>query len=61
MNSEILKERSISGTDDFLSKPVNRVELTKRVENMLKLKGTEDELERLRKYIQEMEDRSGQS
>ena len=50
-----------SGTDDFLSKPVNRVELTKRVENMLKLKGTEDELERLRKYIQEMEDRSGQS
>ncbi|MEC8474373.1 MAG: response regulator [Planctomycetota bacterium] len=55
-------ERAVnSGTDDFLSKPVNRVELTKRVENMLKLKGTEDELERLRKYIQEMEDRSGQS
>jgi len=51
-------ERAVnSGTDDFLSKPVNRVELTKRVENMLKLKGTEDELERLRKYIQEMEDR----
>ena len=43
-------ERAVnSGTDDFLSKPVNRVELTKRVENMLKLKGTEDELERLRK------------
>jgi len=55
-------ERAVnSGTDEFLSKPVNRVELTKRVENMLKLKGTEDELERLRKYIQEMEDRSGQS
>ena len=55
-------ERAVnSGTDDFLSKPVNRVELTKRVENMLKLKGTEDELERLRKYIQEMEDRSGRS
>jgi len=53
-------ERAVhSGTDDFLSKPVKRVELTKRVENMLKLKGTEDELERLRKYIQEMEDRSG--
>ena len=51
-------ERAVnSGTDDFLSKPVNQVELTKRVENMLKLKGTEDELERLRKYIQEMEDR----
>ena len=53
-------ERAVdSGTDDFLSKPVNRVELTKRVENMLKLKGTEDELNRLRKYIEEMEDGSG--
>ncbi|MCH1495161.1 MAG: response regulator [Rubripirellula sp.] len=53
-------ERAVtSGTDDFLSKPVNRVELTKRVENMLKLKGTEDELERLRKYIEEMENRAG--
>lgn len=51
-------ERGVSaGTDDFLSKPVNRIELTKRVENMLKLKGTTDELERLRQYIQEMEER----
>jgi CheY-like chemotaxis protein len=50
-------ERAVSaGTDDFLSKPVNKVELLKRVDNMLKLKGTEDELERLRQYIQEMED-----
>ena len=51
-------ERAVSaGTDDFLSKPVNKVELLKRVENMLKLKGSEDELERLRQYIQEMEKR----
>lgn len=50
-------ERGVqAGTDDFLSKPVNRIELTKRVENMLKLKGTTDELERLRLYIQEMEE-----
>ncbi len=50
-------ERAVaSGTDDFLSKPVNRVELTKRVENMLRLKDTGDELERLRNYIREMED-----
>ncbi len=50
-------ERAVSaGTDDFLSKPVNKIELLKRVDNMLKLKGTEDELERLRQYIQEMED-----
>lgn len=50
-------ERAVeAGTDDFLSKPVNKVELLKRVENMLRLKGTADELERLRQYIQEMED-----
>jgi CheY-like chemotaxis protein len=50
-------ERAVAaGTDDFLSKPVNKIELVKRVENMLKYKGTEDELERLRRYIQEMED-----
>ena len=49
-------ERAVgAGTDDFLSKPVNKIELTKRVENMLKLKGTTDELERLRRYIAEME------
>ena len=50
-------ERAVTaGTDDFLSKPVNQVELLKRVENMLKLKGTADELERLRQYIQDMEE-----
>jgi two-component system, OmpR family, alkaline phosphatase synthesis response regulator PhoP len=50
-------ERAVAaGTDDFLSKPVNQIELQKRVENMLKLKGNMDELERLRRYIQEMED-----
>lgn len=50
-------ERAVdAGTDDFLSKPVNRVELLKRVENMLKLKHISDENERLRKYICQMED-----
>lgn len=50
-------ERAVAaGTDDFLSKPVNKVELVKRVENMLKLKDISDENERLRRYIQEMED-----
>ena len=49
-------ERAIdAGTNDFLSKPVNKAELLKRVENMLKLKGVSDENERLRKYIEEME------
>ncbi len=50
-------ERAVAaGTDDFLSKPFNRIELDKRVGNMLKLKDTTDELERLRQYIQAMED-----
>jgi CheY-like chemotaxis protein len=50
-------ERAVeAGTDDFLSKPVNRVELVKRVENMLKLRHVSDELERLRQYIRTMDD-----
>ena len=50
-------ERAVeAGTDDFLSKPVNRVELVKRVENMLQLRPVSDELERLRNYISSMDD-----
>jgi two-component system alkaline phosphatase synthesis response regulator PhoP len=53
-------ERAVrAGTDDFLSKPINKVELLKRVENMLKLKDVTDELERLRRYIEEMEAQRG--
>lgn len=53
-------ERAVeAGTDDFLSKPVNKVELVKRVENMLKLFSVTDEVERLRRYIEEMERREG--
>jgi CheY-like chemotaxis protein len=49
-------ERAVAcGCDDFLSKPVNKIELVKRVENMLKLRQVTDELERLRRYIDEME------
>lgn len=50
-------ERAVNaGTDDFLSKPVNKFELLKRVQNMLKLKDVSDEVERLRRYIEGMED-----
>mgnify|MGYP006275281749 CR=1 FL=1 len=50
-------ERAVdAGTDDFLSKPVNKVELVKRVENMLRLRHVSDELERLRSYIRSMDD-----
>jgi len=53
-------ERAVdAGTDDFLSKPVNKVELVKRVEFMLKFRHMSDELERLRLYIQGMEDETG--
>jgi len=49
-------ERAVeAGTNDFLSKPVNKFELVLRVNNMLKLRGETDELERLRKYIEQME------
>ncbi|MFO0883137.1 MAG: response regulator [Pirellulales bacterium] len=52
-------ERAVkAGTDDFLSKPANKVELLKRVENMLRLKDISDENERLRQYIEQMETRS---
>jgi two-component system, OmpR family, alkaline phosphatase synthesis response regulator PhoP len=53
-------ERAVqAGTDDFLSKPVNKLELVKRVENMLRLRHVSDELERLRQYITGMEDGTG--
>jgi CheY-like chemotaxis protein len=49
-------ERAVqAGTDDFLSKPVNKAELLKRVDNMLKLRHVTDEVERLRQYIDRME------
>ena len=48
-----------AGTDDFLSKPVNKVELVKRVQNMVQLKDIKDENERLRRYIEKMEDIGG--
>jgi CheY-like chemotaxis protein len=53
-------ERAVdAGTDDFLSKPVNKLELVKRVENMLRLRHVSDEVERLRRYIEKMEDGAG--
>jgi len=53
-------ERAVNaGTDDFLSKPVNKLELLKRVENMLRLRHVTDEVERLRRYIEQMDDEAG--
>jgi CheY-like chemotaxis protein len=52
-------ERGIdSGTDDFLSKPVNKLELITRVKTMLKLKHLTDKLERTLAYLSEIEKQS---
>lgn len=50
-------ERAVSvGCDDYLSKPIHKVELLIRVENLLKLRAVTSELERLRQYVDSMED-----
>jgi two-component system alkaline phosphatase synthesis response regulator PhoP len=55
-------ERAInSGTDDFLSKPVNKWELITRVKTMLKLKHLTDKLERTLAYLSEVEKQSQSS
>jgi len=49
----------LSGCDDFLSKPINKVELLMRVKKLLEHRHITDELERLRRYIDSMEDSAG--
>ena len=52
-------ERGIdAGTDDFLSKPVNKWELVTRVKTMLKLKHVTDKLERTLAYLSEIEEQT---
>jgi len=49
-------ERGIdSGTDDFISKPVHKLELVTRVKTMLKLKHLSDKLERTLAYLSQIE------
>ncbi|MEE8578146.1 MAG: response regulator, partial [candidate division Zixibacteria bacterium] len=49
-------ERGIdSGSEDFVSKPVNKLELLTRVRTMLKLKHLSDKLERTLAYLSEIE------
>ena len=54
-------ERAVeSGTDDFISKPINKLELLTRVKTMLKLKHLTDKLERTLAYLSEMERQTSQ-
>jgi CheY-like chemotaxis protein len=49
-------ERAVAaGCDDFLSKPINKLDFLQRVKILLELRQVKDEVERLRRYIDEME------
>ena len=51
-------ERAVeSGTDDFISKPINRLELVTRVKSLLRVRHLQGELDRTLAYISEMESR----
>ncbi|HOF18167.1 MAG TPA: response regulator [Phycisphaerae bacterium] len=51
-------ERGVeSGTDDFITKPVNRLELLTRVKSLLRVRHLKGELDRALAYLDEVEDR----
>jgi len=52
---EDIEQAVESGTDDFISKPVNRLELRTRVKNLLKVSELTDKLERTMAYIQQID------
>ncbi|MBS3733816.1 MAG: response regulator [Phycisphaerae bacterium] len=49
-----------SGTDDFISKPVNRLELLTRVKSLLRVRHLQNELDRTLTYLNDV-DRHGES
>ncbi len=52
-------ERGVeSGTDDFISKPVNRLELVTRIKSLLRVRHLKNELDRTLAYLNDMD--SGQ-
>ena len=51
-------ERGVEcGTDDFLTKPINKLELVTRVKSLLRVRHLKSALDRTLAYLTEMEDR----
>lgn len=50
-----IEQASECGTDDFVSKPVNRFELLTRVRSLLRVRHLKSELERALTYLNEIE------
>jgi len=50
-----VEEASDCGTDDFVSKPVNKFELLTRVKSLLRVRHLKSELERALTYLNEVE------
>ncbi len=50
-----IEQANECGTDDFVSKPVNKIELLARVKSLLRVRHLKGELERALTYLNEME------
>jgi len=50
-----IEQASECGTDDFVSKPINKLELLTRVKSLLRVRHMKSELERALTYLNEIE------